>query len=107
MIDIRNTNGEVLLSTPINEGSKRKFELMKEDYITLKFSLSSPIFFGLGAYAVCEFGLFEVTEIQKPAYNDRTGGYDYELKLNSYYCQWKTRNPSCCTYIQEHLNYAV
>lgn len=64
---------------------------MKEDYITLKFSLSSPIFFGLGAYAVCEFGLFEVTEIQKPAYNDRTGGYDYELKLNSYYWKWKNK----------------
>lgn len=91
MIDIRNTNGDVLLSTPINEGSKRKFELMKEDYIALKFSLSSPIFFGLGAYAVCEFGLFEVTEIQKPAYNDRTGGYDYELKLNSYYWKWKNK----------------
>lgn len=64
---------------------------MKEDYITLKFSLSSPIFFGLGAYAVCEFGLFEVTDIQKPAYNDRTGGYDYELKLNSYYWKWKNK----------------
>ena len=64
---------------------------MKEDYITLKFSLSSPIFFGLGAYAVCEFGLFEVTDIQKPNYNDRTGGYDYELKLNSYYWKWKNK----------------
>lgn len=64
---------------------------MKEDYIALKFSLSSPIFFGLGAYAVCEFGLFEVTDIQKPNYNDRTGGYDYELKLNSYYWKWKNK----------------
>ena len=90
-IDIRNITGEVILSTPINEGCKRKYELMKEDYITLKFSLETPVFFGLGCTVDCDFGAFEVCDIQKPTYNDNTGGYDYELRLDAYYWKWKNK----------------
>lgn len=66
MINIRNIKGEVILSTPINEGCKRRYELMKEDYITLRFSLETPVFFGLGCTVDCDFGAFEVCDIQYP-----------------------------------------
>lgn len=75
----------------IPEGCKRKFELMKEDYILLKFSLAEPALFGLGCTVDCDFGAFEVCDIQKPSYNVRTGGYDYELRLDAYYWKWKNK----------------
>ena len=45
MVDIKDISGNPRFSTPINEGSKRKFLLMKEDYILLTFSLSEPVYF--------------------------------------------------------------
>ena len=44
-IDIKDISGAILLTTLINEGCKRKFTLMKEDYIMLKFSLENPHIF--------------------------------------------------------------
>ena len=64
---------------------------MKEDYITLRFSLETPVFFGLGCTVDCDFGAFEVCDIQKPTYNNNTGGYDYELRLDAYYWKWKNK----------------
>ena len=64
---------------------------MKEDYIMLKFSLENPIYFKLGSYVECNFGLFEVCDLQKPAFNTNTAGYDYELQLDAYYWKWKNK----------------
>ena len=50
LVDIKDISGNIRLSTPINEGSKRKFQLMSSDYITLKFSLAEPVYFRLGDY---------------------------------------------------------
>lgn len=91
MIDIKDNDGEVLYSTPINKGSKRKFELMKEDFIALKFSLESPVDFPLGTYVECAFGRFEVVEDQSGTFNNKTGGYDYELKLEAEYMKWRNK----------------
>ena len=90
-IDIKDISGAILLTTLINEGCKRKFTLMKEDYIILKFSLESPVFFKLGSYVECDFGLFEVCDLQKPIFNTNTAGYDYELRLDAYYWKWKNK----------------
>ena len=90
-IDIKDISGAIQLTTLINEGCKRKFTLMKEDYIMLKFSLENPIYFKLGSYVECNFGLFEVCDLQKPAFNTNTAGYDYELQLDAYYWKWKKR----------------
>ena len=90
-IDIKDIAGAILLTTLINEGCKRKFTLMKEDYIMLKFSLENPIYFKLGSYVECNFGLFEVCDLQKPAFNTNTAGYDYELRLDAYYWKWKNK----------------
>lgn len=64
---------------------------MKEDYITLKFSLDNPIYFQLGDGVDNELGLFELIDLYKPTYNTNTGGYDYELRLDAYYWKWKNK----------------
>lgn len=91
LVDIKDISGNIRFSTPVNEGSKRKFLLMKEDYITLKFSLDSPIYFQLGDGVDNELGIFELIDLYKPAYNTNTGGYDYELRLDAYYWKWKNK----------------
>ena len=90
-IDIKDISGAILLTTPVNEGCKRKFTLMKEDYIMLKFSLENPIYFKLGSYVECNFGLFEVCDLQKPVFNTDNAGYDYELQLDAHYWKWKNK----------------
>lgn len=90
-IDIKGISGAILLTTSVNEGCKRKFTLMKEDHIILKFSLENPIYFKLGSYVECDFGLFEVCDLQKPAFNTDNAGYDYELQLDAHYWKWKNK----------------
>ena len=91
LVDIKDISGDIRFSTPINEGSKRHFLLMQEDYVTLKFSLASPIYFKLGDYIDNELGIFEVVDLYKPTYNTTTGAYDYELRLDAYYWKWKNK----------------
>ena len=91
LVEIKDISGNIRFSTPINEGSKRHFLLMQEDYITLLFSLSNPIYFKLGDYIDNELGIFELVDLYKPAYNTTTGAYDYELRLDAYYWKWKNK----------------
>jgi len=91
MVDIKDISGNIRFSTPINKGSKRKFLLMKEDYITLKFSLDKPIYFHLGDGVDNELGIFELVDLYKPDYNAETSGYDYDLRLDAYYWKWKNK----------------
>ena len=70
IVDIKDISGNLRFSTIINEGSKRKFLLMKEDYIAVKFNLDEPIFFKLGDNVELPddvTSLFEVVDLQKPA----------------------------------------
>lgn len=64
---------------------------MQEDYITLLFSLSNPVYFKLGDYVDNELGIFELVDLYKPTYNTTTGAYDYELRLDAYYWKWKNK----------------
>lgn len=91
LVDIKDISGNIRFSTPINEGSKRHFLLMQEDYITLLFSLSNPVYFKLGDYVDNELGIFELVDLYKPTYNTTTGAYDYELRLDAYYWKWKNK----------------
>ena len=98
-IDIKSPSGQTLLPTPINRGAKGYYSLMQHDYITLPFSLHTPIDFGLGSYVDLR-GVFDealggklakiyyVKSLPTPAYNDATGGYDYTLRLDAYYWLW-------------------
>ncbi len=92
MLTIYDTANEIRFQTPINKGSKRVVELMGSDYVLLKFSVSKPIYFQLGDWCdVPGFGRFELVELYNPTYNKSTGGYDYELELEAYYCKWRNK----------------
>ncbi len=94
MIEIKHRDGGKCESVETNVGSKRKFTLMKEDYVTLKFSTKEPVQLKLGDFVELPddtTGLFELVDIQKPTYNNATCGYDYELRLDAYYRKWKNK----------------
>lgn len=100
MIEIKDILGNTRFSTPINRGAKGRFTLMKEDYITLPFSVETPIDFKPGDYVdmrgVLDDALggklskvYKYLSLQKP--NVAPGKYDYELRLDAYYYEWNTK----------------
>ena len=102
MVDIKDISGKTRFSTPINAGAKGRFTLMKEDYIILPFSVPNPVYFKLGDYVdlsgVLDESLggllskvYEIVDLQKPAFNASTGGYDYKLRMDAYYWKWKNK----------------
>lgn len=102
MVDIKDIFGKTRFSTPINAGAKGRFTLMKEDYIILPFCVPAPVYFKLGDYVdlsgVLDESLggllskvYEIVDLQKPAFNASTGGYDYELRMDAYYWKWKNK----------------
>ena len=102
MVDIKDISGKTRFSTPINAGAKGRFTLMKEDYIILPFSVPDPVYFKLGDYVdlsgVLDESLggllskvYEIVDLQKPAFNASTGGYDYKLRMDAYYWKWKNK----------------
>lgn len=91
-IDIIGLNGRLKHSAVFEEGSVRKFELMKEDYVRLIFSTNIHFAIGLGDHITLEdWGTFEITEPQQPKYNSDTGGYDYDLQFNAPYYKWNNK----------------
>lgn len=101
-IDIKDISGLTKFSTEINTGAKGKYTLMKEDYIILPFSVDEPVYFKLGDYVdmagVLDDALggkmakiYELVDLYQPTYNQQTGGYDYQLKLDADYMKWKNK----------------
>ena len=88
MIEIKRNN-EVIFSTPINEGCLRRCTLMQEDYVTLKFNLTTPIYLKLGDSIMD--GAFEIVDLTAPTYNENTGAYEYEVRFDAYYWKWKNK----------------
>lgn len=102
MIDIKAIQGNTRFSTQINPGAKGRFSLMKEDYVILPFNAPSPIDFQIGDYVDlrgvfdASMGgklakIYQIVDMSYPTYNASNGGYDYELRLDAYYWQWKTK----------------
>ena len=92
MIEIKDINSEPILRLLPGSGSRRKVLLMKEDYISVKFSLAKPVWIPVGAS--CEIpgvGLFEVSDIQKPVFSTSNGGYDYTLRMDAHYWKWRNK----------------
>ena len=90
---IYNRQGYRIFTTPINKGSKAKFTLMQEDYVTLVFTSDAPIPFSLGDnYTNKDLGKrYEIIDLLNPKYNKNTGGYDYELRMDAYYWKWRNK----------------
>lgn len=102
-------NGRIgVFTTPINEGCKASGKLGESQTMNLKFSVEKPIGFKIGDYvdlSTLEAGEYDgeyydyripsfvkmkyaIKDNQYPTYNQTTGGYDYDLKLFSFYEAW-------------------
>lgn len=102
LIYIKNISGDIRFSTDFNVGSIGRYSLGKEDYITLPFNVLTPINFKMGDYVdlsgILDESLggkfakiYEVVDLPTPTYDQSTGGYNYELRLDAYYWKWKNK----------------
>lgn len=97
----RNSSGVVsnVFSSVLNAGSLVHRELMSEHYVQLAFTTAEPVYFKVGDYCDIEgFGRFELVDPYSPTFNAKSGGYDYELRLDAYYWKWKNKK---CKYVPE------
>jgi hypothetical protein len=62
---------------------------MKEDYISIVFSLETPVRLEIGDNVDYEGSLYYITDKVYPTFNTSNGGYDYTLRLESHYYRWK------------------
>lgn len=84
------STGQQIATVAIGAGSKRYFQLMKHDYVELKFSSYQPFRVNIGDWIMLNsIGRYEVTKPFDPAANS-SGEYGYELQLNAQY--WKFTN---------------
>lgn len=75
----------------VGSGSVRRFALMGDDYVTLKFVVAEPLYIAIGDYIDTDFGRFVIVSDQKPNISKTTGGYEYELKFEAPHCAWKNK----------------
>ena len=89
MIDICDISGLTKLSVSPLEGSVHRFQLMKEDYVLLRFALEEPVYFEVGDFADIDGSRYYIADPVYPTFNTSTAGYDYELRMESHYYIWK------------------
>lgn len=105
------------LEVGVNQGSIRRYNLMSEDFIKLKFSLSENIPLLIGDHVdITKYlhdcdnenfkgeidpvtgelrdettKLFVLNRNYYPTFNKETGGWDYDVQIDAYYKQWANR----------------
>ena len=89
MIDICDISGLTKISVSPLEGSVHRFQLMKEDYVLLRFTLAEPVYFEVGDFADIDGSRYYIADPVYPTFNTSTAGYDYELRMESHYYIWK------------------
>ena len=91
MTTIYNSTGKERATVVVGSGSVRRFALMGDDYVTLKFVVAEPLYIAIGDYIDTDFGRFVIVSDQKPNISKTTGGYEYELKFEAPHCAWKNK----------------
>ena len=87
-MNILDKNNNIVISTPINEGSVFHYDLMGEHYIQLVFNTDEPVSFNVGDYINTEYGIFELLDTKQCTYNASNGGYEYRIQFQAYYRKW-------------------
>ena len=85
--DILSPAGTLIRQHVLSANCSRKFSLMSEDSITLRFSTREAIQFHVGT----SVGDFYITQEQVGKWNASTGVWDYELKFDAYYWLWANK----------------
>lgn len=91
MTTIYDSTGKKRATVVVGSGSVRRFALMGDDYVTLKFVVAEPLYIAIGDYIDTDFGRFVIVSDQKPNISKTTGGYEYELKFEAPHCAWKNK----------------
>lgn len=90
-ISIKTSTGKKRATVVVGSGSVRRFALMGDDYVSLKFVVAGPLYIAIGDYIDTDFGRFVIVSDQKPNISKMTGGYEYELKFEAPHCAWKNK----------------
>ncbi len=112
-VKIYNANRSVVKAVVIpNDSSVYYCELMSAEYIKLSFNLRSPVIFGVGDNITLDgygYGRFELTSVQRPTYNSKTGAWAYTLQFNASYYRlgnrlfcYNRQNGSECSFSLTH-----
>lgn len=99
-IDIKDINGNIRLSIPINRGAKGRCSLGGDDYVTLPLVTDAPVAFAVGDYIDLRetFGtemggrlakIYKLLSVPKPSAS--AGRYEYELRFDAYYMEWNNK----------------
>ena len=99
-IDIKDINGNIRLSIPINRGAKGRCSLGGDDYVTLPLVTDAPVAFAVGDYIDLReaFGtemggrlakIYKLLSVPKPTAS--AGRYEYELRFDAYYMEWNNK----------------
>lgn len=91
MTTIYDSTGKERATMVVGSGSVRRFALMGDDYVSLKFVVAEPLYIAIGDYIDTDFGRFVIVSDQKPNISKTTGGYEYELKFEAPHCAWKNK----------------
>lgn len=91
-ISIKTSTGKERATVVVGSGSVRRFALMGDDYVSLKFVVAEPLYIAIGDYIDTDFGRFVIVSDQKPNISKTTGGYEYELKFEAPHHAWKNKN---------------
>lgn len=92
ILEIHAPEGEIIASTPINDGAKRVVKLGGEDQVTLPLVINHPVNFRIGSYVdVPGCGHFIIGDKQRPKYDPETGAFEYELKFEAPYRLWRNK----------------
>ena len=86
-LDILSPSGSLIRQHVLSANCARKFSLMSEDSITLRFWTREAMQFPVGT----SVGDFFITQEQMGKWNASTGVWEYELKFDAYYWLWANK----------------
>lgn len=92
-IYILSADGHIRANIAPADGSIYRAELMSCEYVQLRFNLRTPATISLGDYVRLDgvgYGRFEITSLQRPTYNVKTGAWQYDLRFDASY--WRLKN---------------
>lgn len=98
-ITIQSPEGRPLTTVSLDRGAKAAFSLMEHEYIELPFKLTEPVNIPVGSYVETAGHFDEATAAllrpryyvckpQSPTWNERTGAFEYRLRLDAPHYLW-------------------
>ena len=91
MIKIYSSSGTLITEAPCAKDCMRRFSLMQEDCVVVKFSHRDSMRFPIGSRITVGADDFLITKQQQGKWNEATGVWSYELTFEAYYRAWANK----------------